>query len=135
MRSNLASIALGGALAIIAGATLAQPMMGPGGGYMHGPGAGMMGRGWGYSDPAGYLGDLKLVATELVVALRALSFAGPARLVRPALVNGAPGVVVTVRGRPVSVMGFTVTDGHIAAIDVLTDPDRLSRLDLTVLDA
>jgi hypothetical protein len=54
--------------------------------------------------------------------------------VRPALVNGAPGVVVTVRDRPVSIMGFTVVDGRIAAIDVLTDRDRLSRLDLTVLD-
>jgi RNA polymerase sigma factor (sigma-70 family) len=68
------------------------------------------------------------------VARRALSFAAPARLVRPALVNGAPGVVVTVRDRPVSIMGFTVADGRIAAIDVLTDRDRLSRLDLTVLD-
>jgi RNA polymerase sigma factor (sigma-70 family) len=46
----------------------------------------------------------------------------------------APGVVVTVRDRPVSIMGFTVADGRIAAIDVLTDRDRLSRLDLTVLD-
>ncbi|WP_327049627.1 hypothetical protein OG320_10565 [Microbispora sp. NBC_01189] len=36
-------------------------------------------------------------------------------------------------GRPLSVMAFTVTDGRIAAIDVLTDPDRLARLDLTVL--
>jgi RNA polymerase sigma factor (sigma-70 family) len=68
------------------------------------------------------------------IARQALSFAAPARLVRPALVNGAPGVVVTVRDRPVSIMGFTVVDGRIAAIDVLTDRDRLSRLDLTVLD-
>ena len=68
------------------------------------------------------------------IARQALSFAAPARLVRPALVNGAPGVVVTVRDRPVSIMGFTVADGRIAAIDVLTDRDRLSRLDLTVLD-
>jgi len=68
------------------------------------------------------------------IAHQALSFAAPARLVRPALVNGAPGVVVTVRDRPVSIMGFTVVDGRIAAIDVLTDRDRLSRLDLTVLD-
>jgi RNA polymerase sigma factor (sigma-70 family) len=67
------------------------------------------------------------------IARQALSFAAPARLVRPALVNGAPGVVVTVRDRPVSIMGFTVVDGRIAAIDVLTDRDRLSRLDLTVL--
>jgi RNA polymerase sigma factor (sigma-70 family) len=67
------------------------------------------------------------------IARQALSFAAPARLVRPALVNGAPGVVVTVRDRPVSIMGFTVVDGRIAAIDVLTDRDRLSRLDPTVL--
>jgi len=68
------------------------------------------------------------------IARQALSFAAPARLVRPALVNGAPGVVVTVRDRPVSIMGFTVVDGRIAAIDVFTDRDRLSRLDLTALD-
>src|SRR5580693_4270840 len=37
------------------------------------------------------------------IARQALSFAAPARLVRPALVNGAPGVVVTVRDRPVSI--------------------------------
>ena len=67
------------------------------------------------------------------VARQALRFAAPARLVHPALVNGAAGVVVTAGGRPVSVMGFTVTGSRIAAIDVLSDPDRLSRLDLTVL--
>ncbi|HZG90771.1 MAG TPA: RNA polymerase sigma factor SigJ [Pseudonocardia sp.] len=54
--------------------------------------------------------------------------------VRPALVNGAAGVVVTARGRPMFVMAFTVTGGRVAAIDVLADPDRLGRLDLTVLD-
>jgi RNA polymerase sigma factor (sigma-70 family) len=68
------------------------------------------------------------------VAARALMFADPSRLVRPALLNGAAGVVVTADGRPVSVMGFTVTDGKIVAIDVLGDPERLSRLDLAVLD-
>jgi hypothetical protein len=61
MRPNLASIALASVLVVSAATTLAQPMMGPGGGYMHGTGAGMMGRGWGYADPGGYLGDLKLV--------------------------------------------------------------------------
>jgi hypothetical protein len=68
------------------------------------------------------------------VASRALMFADPSRLVRPALVNGAAGVVVTLDGRPVSVMGFTVVGGKIAAIDSLGDPERLSRLDLAVLD-
>jgi RNA polymerase sigma-70 factor (ECF subfamily) len=55
--------------------------------------------------------------------------------VRPALVNGAAGVVVEVRGRPFVVMAFTVAGGRIAAIDVLSDPERLAVLDLTVLDA
>jgi hypothetical protein len=54
--------------------------------------------------------------------------------VRPALVNGAAGVVVVPRGQPVSVMAFTVAEGRIVAIDVLMDPERLRRLDLTVLD-
>ena len=68
------------------------------------------------------------------VAERALMFARLSPYVRPALVNGAAGVVVAPRGRPFSVMGFTVAGGRIVAIDVLADPERLSRLDLTVLD-
>jgi Sigma-70, region 4 len=44
----------------------------------------------------------------------------------PALVNGAAGVVVTLRGRPITVMGFTVTHGKIAAIDAIADPDRVA---------
>jgi RNA polymerase sigma-70 factor (ECF subfamily) len=55
------------------------------------------------------------------------------RFVRPALVNGAAGAVVVVNGRVFAVMGFTVTDGRIAAIDILYDPRRLAGLDLTVL--
>jgi RNA polymerase sigma factor (sigma-70 family) len=55
-------------------------------------------------------------------------------LVRPVLVNGAAGAVVTLGGRPVAVIGFTVSDGKIAQVDVLADPERLLRLDLSVLD-
>ena len=54
-------------------------------------------------------------------------------LVRSVLVNGAAGVVVTEGGRPVSVMGFTVSGGKITEIDAIADPDRLRRLDLAVL--
>jgi RNA polymerase sigma factor (sigma-70 family) len=50
--------------------------------------------------------------------------------VRPALVNGAAGAVVTPRGRVLSVMGFTVTSGKIIRIDALLDPERLAQLDL-----
>lgn len=67
------------------------------------------------------------------VAAQAVTFGGLSPLARPALVNGAAGVVVVSNGRPLSVMGFTVTGGRVVAIDVLTDPERLARLDLKVL--
>jgi RNA polymerase sigma factor (sigma-70 family) len=53
---------------------------------------------------------------------------------RPALVNGAAGVVFTVRGRPGSVVGFTVAGGKIVAIDVLADRGRLRQLDLHLFE-
>ena len=79
-------------------------------------------------------GASAVIRGAAAVARQALMFAGPARRTQPVLVNGAAGVVVTVDGRPVSVMSFTVTAGKIAAIDALTDPLRLRQLDLTVLD-
>jgi hypothetical protein len=45
-----------------------------------------------------------------------------------------PGVVVIVNERVVSILGFTVRDGRILAIDALADPDRLRNLDLSALD-
>jgi len=74
-----------------------------------------------------------LVHGAAAVAGRALMFAQPSILIRPALVNGAAGVVVTVGGRPVSVLGFTVSHGKITEIDVMADRDRLQRLDLAAL--
>jgi RNA polymerase sigma-70 factor (ECF subfamily) len=74
-----------------------------------------------------------VVRGAAAVANRALTFAQPAALVHPALVNGAAGVVVTVGGQPFSVMGFTVTGGKIIAIDILIDPERLRELDLHAL--
>jgi RNA polymerase sigma factor (sigma-70 family) len=68
------------------------------------------------------------------VAERALMFARLHEYVRPALVNGVAGVVVAPGGQPFSVMAFTVAGGRIVAIDALADPERLSRLDLTMLD-
>ncbi|HZG90000.1 MAG TPA: RNA polymerase sigma factor SigJ [Pseudonocardia sp.] len=65
------------------------------------------------------------------VAARALEFSGPARTARAALVNGAAGAVLAPHGRPFAVMGFTVRDDKIAAIDVVADPARLARLDLS----
>jgi len=84
-------------------------------------------------------GAARPAATHVVhgaeaVARRAMTFARLSPFVRPALVNGAAGVVVAPRGRPFSVMAFTVRNGRIVAIDGLADPDRLKELDLTVLD-
>ena len=53
----------------------------------------------------------------------------------PALVNAAPGVVITVRGRPFAVMSFTVADGKIAEIDAIGDPERVRRIAAAVLTA
>jgi RNA polymerase sigma factor (sigma-70 family) len=52
------------------------------------------------------------------------------RFSRPALVNGAAGIVVASDERTYSVMGFTVADGKIVAIDILADPARLEQLAL-----
>jgi ketosteroid isomerase-like protein len=68
------------------------------------------------------------------VAGQALTSRGLSPLVRPALVNGAAGVVVAAHGRPLFVMAFTVAGGKIHAFDVLADPERVHRFDLTDLD-
>ncbi|HET8617715.1 MAG TPA: sigma-70 family RNA polymerase sigma factor [Acidimicrobiales bacterium] len=67
------------------------------------------------------------------VAGQAISFSLPHADLHPALVNGMAGVVVTVAGRPFSVMGFTVADGRIAEIDAIADPERVRRIAAAVL--
>jgi RNA polymerase sigma-70 factor (ECF subfamily) len=57
----------------------------------------------------------------------------PGALVRPALVNGAAGAVITVGGRPISVMGFTVVEGKIVEIDAIADPERVHRIAAAVM--
>jgi RNA polymerase sigma-70 factor, ECF subfamily len=69
-----------------------------------------------------------------VVAEQAMTFARLSPFVRPALVNGAAGVVVAPGGRPFSVLGFTVRNRKIIEINGLAVPERLRRLDLAVLD-
>jgi RNA polymerase sigma factor (sigma-70 family) len=50
------------------------------------------------------------------------------------LINGAVGVVATRQGRPFSIGAVTVRGGRIVELDFLADPERLARLDLTILD-
>jgi RNA polymerase sigma-70 factor (ECF subfamily) len=53
-----------------------------------------------------------------------------APLARPAIVNGAAGAIVGLRGKPFAVAGFAVSNGRITEIDIVTDPDKLPRLEL-----
>jgi RNA polymerase sigma factor (sigma-70 family) len=53
-----------------------------------------------------------------------------ARYAQHAIVNGAAGVVVAPRGRLLAVIGFTVIEERILAIDLIADPDKLARLPL-----
>jgi len=51
----------------------------------------------------------------------------------PALVNGTAGAVIAPQGEPYAVMAFTVSNGKIARIDALLDPERLRQLQLPAL--
>jgi hypothetical protein len=62
------------------------------------------------------------------------TFSGRARAAKPALVNGAVGLVWASRGQPQIVFDITITSGKIVEIDLLSDPERLRQLDLVVLD-
>ncbi|MCT9930385.1 sigma-70 family RNA polymerase sigma factor [Planotetraspora sp. A-T 1434] len=79
-------------------------------------------------------GSLREVRGAAAVAGQALSFQRMAPFARPALVNGALGLITALEGRLVAVMGLTIADGKIVAMDILADADRLTRLDLAVLD-
>ena len=48
-----------------------------------------------------------------------------APLARPALVNGAAGLLIGPADRPAAVVGFTVAGGRIAAIDLIVDREKL----------
>ncbi|MEU8584828.1 sigma-70 family RNA polymerase sigma factor [Streptomyces abikoensis] len=82
----------------------------------------------------GLAGASRELRGPAAVAGQALLFQRAAGSSRPALVNGAAGIVSIVGGVPTAVLGFTITDGRIVEIDILADPERLSGLDLTSLD-
>jgi RNA polymerase sigma factor (sigma-70 family) len=79
-------------------------------------------------------GVSRVVRGPEAVARQALAFAGFGPFARPALVNGAAGIVAARGGQLAAVLGFTVARGKIVEIDILADPERLSRLDLAELE-
>jgi RNA polymerase sigma-70 factor (ECF subfamily) len=82
---------------------------------------------------AGPLGPSRLVKGAPDVAAQARRFARLARFAHPVLVNGTPGFLIAPNGQPLALIGLAVRDGKITEIDILADPERLSRLDLTGL--
>ncbi len=53
---------------------------------------------------------------------------------RRAVINGTPGFVSLRDGQPFSVGAVTISGGRIVEMDILADPERVAKLDLTVLD-
>jgi RNA polymerase sigma factor (sigma-70 family) len=79
-------------------------------------------------------GGSREVRGARAVAGQALFYSRLGLDMRPALVNGTVGAVSILDGQPYSVGGITVRGGKIVEIDILADPERLRRLDLTILD-
>ena len=68
-------------------------------------------------------------AAEVAAQTRkGLSSALPSAVVHHVLVNGAAGVVITIAGRPVVVVAFTIADGLILEIDSIADPERVRKI-------
>jgi RNA polymerase sigma-70 factor (ECF subfamily) len=61
-------------------------------------------------------------------------FSGRAQAARPALVDGALGIVVAPHGRLLLALNVTIAEGRIVALDAIADPARLRDVELAVLN-
>jgi RNA polymerase sigma factor (sigma-70 family) len=68
------------------------------------------------------------------IARQAMTFARRGLAIELARINGAVGVVTRQDGEPFSVTAFTVRSRRIVAMDILGDPERLRRLDLSLIE-
>jgi RNA polymerase sigma-70 factor (ECF subfamily) len=81
-------------------------------------------------------GASRVVRGAEAVAKGAVRFSKYELAVEFVLVNGNLGFVTRrPDGRLFSVVGFTISSGKIVEIDILTDPERLSRLDLSAIES
>jgi hypothetical protein len=81
------------------------------------------------------LGMSRLVRGAQAVVAQAAAFSKLGLSSQVVLVNGNIGVVSRLPdGRPLSVIGFTIAGGKVVEMDILADPDRLSRLDLSAIE-
>jgi hypothetical protein len=81
----------------------------------------------------GPLGPSFLIRGAANVAAQAQRYTGLARFAHPVLVNGAPGYLIAPNRKPFAVIAIATRDDKITEIDILADPDRLSRMNLTAL--
>jgi RNA polymerase sigma factor (sigma-70 family) len=65
------------------------------------------------------------------VATQARGF--PGAVEHPAVVNGAAGAVITLRGRPFAILSFSVREGRIVEIDAIVGRERVARIAASVL--
>lgn len=72
------------------------------------------------------------VAKQARVGLRAV-FTRPVVDLRPAVVNGAAGVVIILSGQPSTIIGFTIAEDRIVEIDAVADPERVRTITSTVV--
>jgi RNA polymerase sigma factor (sigma-70 family) len=81
--------------------------------------------------PAGAPSEVRGAA---VWAKGAVTYGHLARLVQPALVNGAVGVVMATRGRLTRALTFKIANGKITEIEVISNPARLGDFDVSTVD-
>jgi RNA polymerase sigma factor (sigma-70 family) len=87
------------------------------------------------ADSGAAKGMSRLVRGAEAVAAQASTFSKLGLSNEMVLVNGSIGIVSRrPNGHLFSVLGFTVAGGRVVEIDILADPDRLSRLDLSALE-
>jgi RNA polymerase sigma-70 factor, ECF subfamily len=83
-----------------------------------------------FDDSAGLPGGAAAMRGAREVGAHALKFSRGARLLRPALVDGAPGLALRLPGRLIGALGFTFDGDTITVIDLISDRGRLRHVDL-----
>jgi RNA polymerase sigma-70 factor (ECF subfamily) len=75
----------------------------------------------------------RIVRGAQAVASGALTYSSQAPYARPALVNGAAGMVAIRDGVVLAVLAFTIVGDRVVAMEALSDPERLAALDVSAL--
>ena len=87
------------------------------------------------ADGGAVKGMSRLVRGAQAVVAQAAAFSKLGLSSQVVLVNGNIGVLARrPDGHLVAVIGFTIADGKVVEIDILADPDRLRRLDLSAIE-